>query len=59
MDARDNFLWADTGHIAVLGVSDLVVVRTGDTVMVIPKDRAQDVKQLVDALTEAGRDELL
>jgi len=59
VDAKNNFLWADAGHIAVLGVSDLIVVRTGDTVMVLPKDRAQDVKQLVDALAAAGHDELL
>lgn len=59
LDARDNLLWAESGHIAVLGVSGLAVVRTGDTVMVLPKERAQDVKRLVDALAAAGRDELL
>jgi len=59
LDSNDNLLWADEGQIAVLGVSDLIVVRTGDTVVVVPKDRAQDVKSLVDSLARAGRDELL
>ena len=59
VDAKDNLLWADAGHLAVLGVSDLIVVRTGDTVMVLPKQRAQEVKRLVDALAAGGRDELL
>lgn len=59
IEAHDNFLWADSGQVAVLGVSGLVVVRTADTVMVLPKERAQEVKKLVDALESAGRDELL
>ncbi len=59
IDAADNLLWADEGHISVLGVSGLVVVRTGDSVMVAPKGRAQDVKRLVEALARADRQELL
>jgi mannose-1-phosphate guanylyltransferase len=59
LDARGNLLWAEGGQIAVVGVSDLVVVRTGDCVLVVPRQRAQEVKRLVDALTAAGRDELL
>jgi len=59
LDAADNLLWADAGHISVLGVSGLVVVRTGDSVLVMPRERAQDVKQLVDALQAADRGDLL
>jgi hypothetical protein len=36
--------------IALVGVKDLVVVRAGDATLVCPRDRAQDVKQIVDAL---------
>ena len=35
------------GH---LGVEDLIVVDTTDATLVLPKDRAQDVRQVVDAL---------
>ena len=59
LDSGDNLLWAEEGQIAVLGVSGLIVVRTGDSVLVVPKERAQDVKRLVDALAVADRDELL
>lgn len=59
VDSRDNLLWAERGQIAVVGVSDLVVVRTADCVLVVPKERAQEVKRLVDQLAAAGRDELL
>jgi len=59
VDARDNLLFADAGTIAVLGVEGLAVVRTGDAVLVLPRERAQEVRDVVDALRRAGRDELL
>ena len=59
IDAGDNLLFADQGSIAVLGVRDLVVVRTGDTVVVLPRQRSQDVRLIVDRLRLQGRDDLL
>lgn len=59
LDATDNLLVAEAGTIAVLGVSGLVVVRTGDTVLVLPKERSQEVKRLLEALAAAGREDLL
>ncbi|MEM7349341.1 MAG: sugar phosphate nucleotidyltransferase [Acidobacteriota bacterium] len=59
LDARDNLLYADRGTVAVLGVEGLAVVRTGDSVLVIPKERSQDVKQLVVELLKRQRAELL
>ncbi|HET7476291.1 MAG TPA: mannose-1-phosphate guanylyltransferase [Dermatophilaceae bacterium] len=41
--------------VAVLGLDDVVVVDTSDAVLVTTRDRAQDVKSLVDALKAAGR----
>ena len=57
--ASGNVLFADEGTIAVVGVDGLVVVRTGDAVLVVPVDAAQEVKQAVEALAAAGRDDLL
>ncbi|MEM8931964.1 MAG: mannose-1-phosphate guanylyltransferase [Acidobacteriota bacterium] len=59
IDARDNLLWADAGQVAVVGVEGLVVVRTGDTVLVVPRERSQDVKAIVERLRADGRDDLL
>jgi mannose-1-phosphate guanylyltransferase len=39
---------------ALVGVSDLVVVETDDAVLVIPRERAQDVRAVVDALKARG-----
>lgn len=59
IDARDNLLFAEKGQIAVVGVENLVVVRTGDTVLVLPRERSQDVREIVEALRRAGRLDLL
>ena len=59
VDARGNLLFSDAGMIAVLGVEDLVVVRTGDVVLVCPKSRSQEVKRLVVELAARGREDLL
>jgi mannose-1-phosphate guanylyltransferase len=44
---------------ALLGVSDLCIVETDDAVLVMPRDRAQDVRAIVDALAAQGRKDLL
>lgn len=59
VDARGNLLFADQGTIAVLGVEDLVVVRTGDAVLVMPKARSQEVRKIVNELTSRGRGDRL
>ncbi|MFK3981011.1 mannose-1-phosphate guanylyltransferase [Micromonospora sp. NPDC050397] len=42
--------------VAALGVRDLIVVDTPDALMICPRDRAQDVKKLVDELKQRGED---
>ncbi len=40
--------------VSVIGMSDVIVVATGDAVLVLPKDRAQDVKAAVHELKHRG-----
>jgi mannose-1-phosphate guanylyltransferase len=54
VDGNDNVTVTDAGVVAVVGVSGLVVVRHGDAVLVLPAERAQDVRAAVEALTQAG-----
>jgi mannose-1-phosphate guanylyltransferase len=50
-DTERTLLAAAPGRlIATLGVRDLVIVDTADALLVCARDRAQDVKKLVDAL---------
>lgn len=54
-DATNTFVRSESRMVAVLGVDDLVVVETADAVLVASKERAQDVKKIVDRLNAAGR----
>jgi mannose-1-phosphate guanylyltransferase len=45
--------------VALVGVSDLVVVNTDDALLVCPLDRAQDVKKVVEELERIGKREYL
>jgi mannose-1-phosphate guanylyltransferase len=58
-DSENNLVYADGRTVALVGVSDLVVVETSDAVYVCPRDRAQDVRLIVQRLQQEGRSELL
>lgn len=59
LDAHDNLLYADHGTVAAVGVSNLVIVKTGDSVLVVPRERAQEVRRVTEELEGRGSDELL
>jgi mannose-1-phosphate guanylyltransferase len=41
----------DDTVVAVVGLDDLVVVKSGNAVLVIRKDQAQDVRKVVESLS--------
>ncbi len=53
VDGGGNIVFADQGNVVLFGVDDLVVVRTGDTTLVMPRDRAPHLKALMTALEES------
>jgi mannose-1-phosphate guanylyltransferase/mannose-6-phosphate isomerase len=56
-DSKNCYLYSTSRLVATVGLENHVVVETKDAVFVAPKDRAQDVKQLVARLKQAGRSE--
>ncbi|NVB79352.1 MAG: NTP transferase domain-containing protein [Kofleriaceae bacterium] len=55
LDGTGNIVMSDDGTlIATVGVSDMVVVKSGDAILVIRKDAAQDVRKVIDALSARG-----
>jgi mannose-1-phosphate guanylyltransferase len=55
IDGSGNVVVSDDATlIATVGVSDLVVVKSGDAILVIRKDEAQDVRKVIDALSARG-----
>jgi mannose-1-phosphate guanylyltransferase len=59
IDGSGLALSDDDAAIAVVGLDDVVVVRTHDAVLVVARDRAQQVKDVVEELARRGRDDLL
>jgi len=45
--------------VAGVGLRDLVIVDAGDALLVVPRERAQEVRRVVDALTQTGDAKLL
>jgi hypothetical protein len=45
--------------VAVIGVENLIIVETDDVLFVATKDRAEDVKAIVENLKEQGRHDLI
>jgi mannose-1-phosphate guanylyltransferase len=59
IDTR-NCIVVGRGHlVATVGVEDLIIVHTPDATLVCSKDRAEDVKKIVERLQAKGRTELL
>ncbi len=58
-ESARNVVFAPGRTVALVGVQDLVVVATDDAVLVVPRDRAQEVGDVVRELKERGRDDLL
>jgi mannose-1-phosphate guanylyltransferase/mannose-6-phosphate isomerase len=54
-DSHGCYLQSTSRLVAAVGLKDHVVVETKDAVLVAPKDRVQDVKELVNQLKSQGR----
>jgi len=50
---------AEDRLVATVGVSDLVIIETKDAVLVCSKEKAQEVKKIVNLLKEKGKGEYL
>jgi hypothetical protein len=50
---------SDHRFIAAIGLDNIVIIDTGDALLVCAKDQVQDVKKIVTWLEERGRSELL
>ena len=59
VDSFRNVVVGQKRPIALVGVSDLVVVDAGDVILVCRRDRAQDVRKVTEALHARGDEDLL
>ncbi len=59
IDTKGCITYSKKRLISTVGVDNLIIVETDDAIMVVDKNRAQDVKLIVEELKKQGRNELL
>ena len=56
-DTHDCYVHSTSRLVAAVGMDDHIIVETKDAILVAPKDRVQDVKDLVAMIKKSGRSE--
>jgi len=60
VDSQDNLIYASEGRlIGAVGVSNMVVIDSGDAMLVCPKNEAQRVKELLEEIKKLGHKDIL
>jgi mannose-1-phosphate guanylyltransferase len=59
VNTANSYVQAADRFLAVVGLDDVVVVDTGDALLICAKEEAQDVKEVVNWLEDNHREELL
>ena len=59
IDTAGCFIHSPSKLVATIGLSNLVVIETDDVLLICPKERDQEVRQLVELLEREGRHDLL
>jgi mannose-1-phosphate guanylyltransferase len=54
LDTKNSFVYSDDGLVALIGLDDVVVVKEGNATLVCKRDKAEDVKKIVDQLKAAN-----
>lgn len=55
LDTTDCLIRSEGPLVAAIGVSNITIIATGDAVLVVANERAQDVKRIIDTLKANGR----
>jgi mannose-1-phosphate guanylyltransferase len=59
IDSKGNMLVGDTKHFVTIGVENLVIVDTGDALLVCAREQSQKVGKAVQELERRGKKNLL
>lgn len=59
LDCHDTYIRSSGRLVAALGLEGMIVIDTGDAVLVCPKSKAQDVKKIVQQLKDEGKTQYL
>jgi len=59
IDARGNYVYSPEKFVSLVGVNNLIVVETGDALLITTREHAQDVGKVVKELDATGRKDLV
>ena len=59
VDCSNTLIKSDGPFVGAIGLENMIVVATDDAVLIAPRDRAQEVKTIVEQLKKEERDDLL
>jgi len=59
IDSDDNYVYSPKKFVALVGVSDLVIVETDDAILIAHRNHSQDVGKIVKELPGLGRTDLI
>ncbi|MCB0232830.1 MAG: mannose-1-phosphate guanylyltransferase, partial [Anaerolineae bacterium] len=58
-DTRNTLIYTAERLVATIGVENLIIIDTNDAVLICPRERAEDVREIVDQLKQGGHDAYL
>ncbi len=59
VDTKNSYVYSDKNLVAVVGLEDVIVVQDGNTTLVCKRDKAEDVKKIVEKLKSDNKDQYL
>lgn len=59
VDSKNSYIYSESGMIALVGLDDVIVVQDGNTILVCKRDKAEEIKKVVDLLKADSRGEYL
>lgn len=59
LDTKNSYVYAPNSLVAVVGMDDVIVVQEGDTILVCKRDRAEDIKGVVEEIKKRKLDQYL
>jgi mannose-1-phosphate guanylyltransferase len=59
VDSQNSYIKTDNGLIAVVGIDDVIVVQDGNTTLVCKRDKAEEVKKIVEQLRSENKGQFL
>ena len=59
IDSKNSYIHSENGLVALVGLDDVIVVQDGNTTLVCKREKAEDVKKIVDQLKAENKNHYL